>query len=142
MKSGRLIVLLIFLSFIGLVVLYFNSIFYIGALELSIGEIDKSYIGKKVKVVGLVKNSWKNEFGMGAKIIDNLTYAEIIIFFENLKLELCPGMKIKLLGEVIEYKGDVEIYSKDIKIIEEAKVKVLLENEKIFNGSNVVVKGY
>ncbi|MEW5761009.1 MAG: hypothetical protein AB1779_09610, partial [Candidatus Thermoplasmatota archaeon] len=42
----------------------------------------------------------------------------------------------------IEYKGDVEIYSKDIKIIEEAKVKVLLENEKIFNGSNVVVKGY
>lgn len=112
MQDKTLLKISIFTSIVGIVALYF----IMQPAEIRIGDINRNYIGKSVKVLGEISSRYESKDGhIFLNLADSSGKIKVIIF-KNSKVEksLEIGQMIEVSGKVEEYKGELEIIPKTI----------------------------
>lgn len=115
MQDKTLLKLSFLTSIIGIAALYF----IMQPSEIKIGDINRNYIGKTVKVLGEISSRYESKDGhIFLKFADSSGQIDVVIF-KNSKVEknLEVGQKIEISGKVDEYKGQLEIIPKTIAIL-------------------------
>jgi DNA/RNA endonuclease YhcR with UshA esterase domain len=128
-KQNKLILICLFSSILGLVLIYFSAL-SIQPSTIKLNEIDSRSIGKTVRTTGYI--IYKNNHPAGhifLTIADNQSKIQVPLFagFVNSLNEndfpineLKKGTKILVEGLVDEYKGQLQIIPRkpsDIKIL-------------------------
>lgn len=115
MQDKTLLKISIFTSIIGIVALYF----IMQPSEIKIGDVNRDYIGKTVKVLGEVSSRYESKDGhVFLNIVDSSGKIKVVIF-KNSKVEnnLEIGQNIEVSGKVEEYKGQLEIIPNSVAIL-------------------------
>lgn len=115
MQDKTLLKISIFTSIVGIVALYF----IMQPSEIRIGDINRDYTGRTVKVLGEISSKYESKNGhIFLKLADSSGEISVVIF-NNTKVErnLEIGQMIEISGEIEEYKGELEIILKTIAIL-------------------------
>lgn len=117
MKEKNLLIAALICSTIGIFIIL--TIQYIPILNLepehlSIINITKENIGETVKIIGTITRITKTDELAIINIQDN-TGKITIIFFTNDPLNLTENQIVEISGEVVEYKGELEIEASNIR---------------------------
>ena len=88
------------------------------SLNVKIGDIDKSFIGKSVNVTGEITETYRDKGNMFFDIKDETGKIKVVLWEDTLELleinnvnvgGIKNGEKINIMGSVQLYKGELEI---------------------------------
>ncbi|MFB6190857.1 MAG: exodeoxyribonuclease VII large subunit, partial [Candidatus Nanohaloarchaea archaeon] len=99
----------VFFAVIGLTLMYFASL-YISLEHVEIGEIEKSWSGKNVKISGEV-TSFSRSSGHAFFQVNDSTGEIQVVDFDS-QLQLREGEDVNVTGRVALYRGQLEIIAK------------------------------
>lgn len=102
----------VFLAVAGLTLMYFSSL-YLGLEHVAIGEIERSWSGKNVKISGNVSEFSRSD--STAFITLNDTTGEILVVDFDSRLQLEQGEKVNVTGRVSIYQGQLEVIAKEVQ---------------------------
>lgn len=100
-----------------LVLLYIISIQNF-SLNVNIGDIDKSLIGKSVNITGEITGTYRNKDNLFFDIKDDTGKIKVVLWGDTLELleinnvnvnEIKNGERINIIGSVQLYKGELEV---------------------------------
>ena len=120
MYSDKFLIKASFLVAVAGIALLFIFVQNIEPLEAEIKNIDDSYVGKSVRVEGIVDSIdyGKNGETLFLTVSDENKDIKIVMFkndLENMKENLAVADRIVITGEVALYNGDLEIIARSIK---------------------------
>ena len=116
MKEKNLFKLALVCSLVGLVVLFFVSE-KIEVEEIDVGKITSTDIGKEVRVIGRVERISDTEKVMFLEVgQEKVETVSVVLFKEDRGIRLKEGDYIELLGEVDDYKGEINIIANAVKV--------------------------
>jgi len=103
---------------IGLLFLFAHNI---EPLEIDVKDIDDTYVGRAVKVIGVIseKTLTEDEKTLFLTVTD-VKDIKVVMFGDNLKdvyEEFLISDRVIIEGDVALYKGDIEIIAESIKEI-------------------------
>lgn len=102
----------VFLSVIGLTLMYASSL-YMGIEKVDIGEIDRTWTGKNVRISGEVV-----ELGSSGDIkfidIQDPTGTILLVDFDS-TVDIQEGDRINATGHVSVYEGELEVIAQEIE---------------------------
>ncbi|MFB6189981.1 MAG: exodeoxyribonuclease VII large subunit [Candidatus Nanohaloarchaea archaeon] len=101
----------IFFAVIGLTLMYFSSL-YMSLDHVEVGEIEKSWSGKNVKIGGEV-TSFSTSSGHSFFQVNDSTGEIQVVKFDS-KLALERGDEVNVTGQVSLYRGQLEIIAKEV----------------------------
>jgi DNA/RNA endonuclease YhcR with UshA esterase domain len=128
MKEEKLVLICLFTSLIGLILIYFAAI-NLKPIETKVSQINPTLLGKTVKTTGVIINKRSSKEGhIFLTISDNKSQIQVPLFYNFIKSlsetfdlnQLKVGRKISVVGTVDEYMGDLQIIPRkpeDIKLI-------------------------
>jgi DNA/RNA endonuclease YhcR with UshA esterase domain len=103
---------------ISIIALYIvtNQIF---SVNVNIGEIDKSFIGKSVNITGTVVGITKNKGNFFVDLEDDTGKIKLILWEDTAELLQSNGIEINELnkGNIINVVGEVQVYRGELEII-------------------------
>jgi len=107
------------ISVIGIVLL-FIFVQNIEPLEAEIKDIDDSYVGKSVKVEGIIDSIGydKDKETLFLTVSDENKDIKIVMFkkdLENMHQNLSISDNVIITGEIALYQGDLEVIARNIK---------------------------
>ncbi len=102
----------VFFAVIGLTLMYAASL-YIGVEETDIGEIDREWNGRNVKISGEV-TSFSRSSGHAFFDVNDST-GEILVADFDSGLSLEKGDAVNVTGHVSVYEGKLEVIAKDVE---------------------------
>ncbi len=101
----------VFLAVAGLTVMYASSL-YLSIDRVDIGEIQRSWTGKNVKISGEVTRFSKSG---DTRFIDlNDTTGEILVVDFDSSVQLEEGDQANITGHVAIYEGQLEVIAREI----------------------------
>lgn len=99
---------------------------YIVPKELKIKDINKNHVGEDIAIIGLIRDieAYKNNVYV-LHVVDNSGETKVVIFSQLVDEFKVQGQDIKnfqnrrakIIGNVKEYKGNMELVVKDTKSI-------------------------
>lgn len=102
----------IFFAVIGLTLMYFSSL-YLDLEHVGIGEIERSWSGKNVKISGEV-TSFSKSSGHAFFDVNDSTGEVMVVDFDS-DLELEEGEEVNVTGQVSIYRGQLEVIAKEVQ---------------------------
>lgn len=103
---------------ISIIALYIvtNQIF---SVNVNIGEIDKSFIGKSVNITGTVVDITKNKGNFFVDLEDDTGKIKLILWEDTAELLQSNGIEINEMdkGNIINVVGEVQVYKGELEII-------------------------
>jgi len=103
---------------ISIIALYVvtNQIF---SVNVNIGEIDKSFIGKSVNITGTVVDITKNKGNFFVDLEDDTGKIKLILWEDTAELLQSNGIEINEMdkGNIINVVGEVQVYKGELEII-------------------------
>ncbi len=102
----------VFLAAIGLVLIYFSSL-YLTIDQVRIGDIDRSWSGKNVKISGNV-TSFSTSSGHAFIDVEDSSGEILVVDFDS-DLELERADTVNVTGHVSVYKGTLEVIAKEVQ---------------------------
>ena len=112
MKRKQLYKISIFLSVIGLTAMYAGSI-YINLDTVDIGEIDRSWSGKTVKIQGEAVTASKSSGHLFMDVNDS-TGQIMVVNFDS-QTSVSKGDRLNVTGHVALYEGTLEVIVDEIE---------------------------
>lgn len=112
MKRKQLYKISVFLSVIGLTLMYASSL-YLEMETVSIGDIKKSWSGKTLKIQGTAANVTNSGGNLFMDVKDS-TGSILVVNFDS-KSSISEGDSVTITGHVALYEGELEIIAKKIK---------------------------
>lgn len=112
MKRKDLYKISVFLSTIGLSLMYASSL-YLNPGIVDIGDIDRSKTGEVLEVEGQAMNVSKTQNHLFMDLKDSTGSIMIADFDSESKVK--EGDKINVIGSVTLYEGELEIIAREIK---------------------------
>lgn len=112
MERKKLYKISVFLSVIGLTLMYASSL-YLTNKHVEIGEIEKSWSGKNVKVTGKITSYTESGGHAFMDVSDSSGNITVVNFDAQESFE--QGDRVNVTGHVEIYKGELEIIVKEIK---------------------------
>lgn len=119
MKESALIRICLLGSIAGIITLYFIS-FMMVAEELGAGEITQGYIGRKVKLSGVVEGLREHMSGhIFFGIRDETGSVDVVIWEDKAEQLMLSGMNLSRLqdGVGIDVTGRVERYKGNLQVV-------------------------
>lgn len=115
-KPNQITLLVLVLSIIGLVSIYF-AVNNIKPLELKIDSIEDSMNGRLVKISGRIENIRKSKSGNFYWTINDGSNITIPILDDKFKkIDVKSGDNVEVLGLVTKYNGEMEVMPKEIYV--------------------------
>lgn len=114
MNRKQLYKISIFLSVIGLTLMYASSL-YLQLDNVEIGQIEKSWTGKTLKVTGTAENVTKSGGNLFMDVKDS-TGSILVVEFDS-KSSVKEGDAVNVTGHVALYEGKLEIIAKEVKTV-------------------------
>jgi len=111
-KRRQLYKISVFLSVIGLTLMYGSSI-YLEPGEVDINQINKSQTGEVVEIKGSAVNVSKSSGNLFMDLTDS-TGSIMVVDFDS-ESSVSEGDSISVIGNVELYEGKLEIISREIK---------------------------
>lgn len=102
----------IFFAVIGLTLMYFSSL-YMSLDHVEIGEIEKSWSGKNVKIGGEVTSFSTSSGNSFFSLNDSTGEIQVVDFDSELSLE--EDEKVNVTGRVAIYKGQLEVIAGSVQ---------------------------
>jgi DNA/RNA endonuclease YhcR with UshA esterase domain len=118
-KESVLIRICILGSVAGIVALYFIS-FMIAAEGVGAGEITRDYIGRKVKISGVVEGLSEHRSGhIFFEVRDDTGSVDVVIWEDKAEQLMLSGMNLSRMenGIGIEVTGSVEYYKGNLQVV-------------------------
>jgi DNA/RNA endonuclease YhcR with UshA esterase domain len=118
-KHKQTTLLILILAIIGLAGIYF-AVIGIEPVEVSIEQIENSMTGRLVKISGAISNIRKSKTGNLYWSVDDGSSGNITVpLLDNKfkKLTARSGDAVEIIGLVSEYKGEMEIMPKEIRMM-------------------------
>ena len=120
MYSDKFLIKASFLVAVAGIALLFIFVQNIEPLEAEIKNIDDSYVGKNIRIEGVVDSIGygKSRETLFLTVSDENKDIKIVMFkndLENMKENLAVADRIVITGEVALYNGDLEIIARSIK---------------------------
>ena len=109
------------LSLLGLLGLFLLSI-CLEPTKVSIKEIDESLLGKFIVTSGYVTKIREHEAGHVFLTLENESSIKVVIFANTARKnkatleKIRKGSKIEVVGKLVEYKGELELVAKEIRV--------------------------
>lgn len=103
----------VFLAVVGLTLMYFSSL-YLQLEKVDIGQIEKSWSGKNVKIQGNVTDFSRSSGHAFIDLQDDTGEMMVVDFDSDLKLE--EGESIAVTGHVSIYRGQLEVIADEVMI--------------------------
>jgi DNA/RNA endonuclease YhcR with UshA esterase domain len=115
-KTKQITLLVLILAVGGLAGLYF-AIEGIKPLELEIGSIEKSMIGKLVKITGRIDYIRKSKTGNSYWTVNDGNNITVPILDNKFKkISVKRGDSVEIIGLVSEYNEELEVMPKEISM--------------------------
>ena len=120
MYSDKFLIKASFLISVVGIVLLFLFVQNIEPLETKIKNIDDSYIGKNIRINGVIDSVGygKDKETLFLTVSDENKDIKIVMFkndLENMKDDLTFANRVFITGEVVLYNGDLEITARNIE---------------------------
>lgn len=112
MKRREVYSICVFIALAGLTLMYFSSL-YISLEQVDIEEIDRSWIGKNVKISGNV-TEFRKSSGHAFFDVNDSTGEILVVDFES-SLELEQGDTVNVTGHVEQYEGELEVIAREVQ---------------------------
>ena len=114
-SDSQLIKLSLFITIIGILTIFILTLF-IKPLEISISEISTSHFGREIITNGTII-SYSSNGNIFMTISDGKSEIKAVIFENNAAnaYNLNNGDRILILGEVNNYKGELEIIVTEVE---------------------------
>ena len=112
MKERVLLRVSLIFSLIGILILFFLT--YTLKVNLyEINSLSKDNLDDIVRVKGVVESFTETPGLYLVNLKDNTGKITVVVFKDE-KLELQEGLEIEVIGNVVEYKDNIEIIAKEI----------------------------
>ena len=115
MKESDLLKIALVCSLVGIFIILFIVQKY-ETPNYNIEDIDKSMLNERVSVKGQINRITETP-GLYIINLEDSTGEIIVVVFKEDDLDIVEGDFIEIEGEVTEYKNDVEIIAKQIKVL-------------------------
>ena len=117
MKNSRLVKFSLIVSLLGILLLIFLSI-YSEPKQISIDKINEKQLDNYIKINGTIVNINKIKSDQGYFIIIRLKdFSGLIDILDYQNTNLKINQQIQVIGKVSEYKNQLQVESKKIKIL-------------------------
>lgn len=103
----------VFFAVIGLTLIYFSSL-YLQLEQVNIGDIERSWSGKNVKIEGNVTDFSRSSGHAFMDLKDSTGEIMVVDFDSDLKLE--EGDRVTVTGHVEIYKGQLEVIADKVML--------------------------
>ena len=115
MKDSNLVKIALFVSFVGLILIWIYS----GSLVLDytpIADLNKKSIDDYVKIIGIIVSYQKNSKFLTIKINDETGSVDFILF-DSIDIKPEKGAKLEVFGKISEYSGVNQIIANKVIFI-------------------------
>ncbi len=102
----------VFMAVIGLTLMYASSL-YLSIERVDIGEIEKSWSGKNVRIAGSVVDFSRSGETAFIELKDRTGQILVVDFDSSIELE--EDEDINVTGHVSIYEGELEVIARDIQ---------------------------
>lgn len=151
MEGNQKIALLVSVSFVGVLSLFAYSLM-LDAVDVEVGDIDMTLVGRLVRLRGTIASIWQNSRGdVNIVLTDGLSHIRVYIPEDNSPSGegLLPGSLIVVKGEVQLYNGELEIFvssSAGVQVLSSSNedavpLGFLAEMPDVLAGETVRVRG-
>ena len=114
MNEKNLLRVSLVFSLLGLLILFYIT-YNTEIKKYDIGSLNKDYIDKTVRVNGVIE-SFSETPGLYLITIKDNSGKITVIAFKDETINLQKGIKVEVIGQIVEYKDDLEIIAKQIVI--------------------------
>lgn len=112
MKQKTVYKISVFLAVIGLTLMYASSL-YIETEKSDIGDIEKSWTGRTVKIEGNI-TSYSRSGGNAFMDVKDTSGSIFVVDFES-DTDLEEGDRVEVTGNVELYEGELEVIAESIE---------------------------
>ena len=101
----------------GTIALFFAVEFVLKPESVSIGQIDRSFLGKEVAVTATVADSAEKDGTLFLTLEEGNASIKSVMFRKATINDVIDGDAVAVTGKVSDYMGELEIIIKDIRRI-------------------------